>query len=115
MSFKSYTRKSSANVGADRAGISRDNVIELDGKWGFYEGAVNEFDGVAERFEAETPVFHPIAKHVDRRKAKRALYRELATLRQISKVHNVRTALTKMVRKDLSRCYSRKFASLITN
>ena len=78
MSFKSYTRKSSALIGADRAGVSRDCVVEVEGKWGFYEAGKMEVRS-AEPFEAEPEVTAPVVatavKNVkrtnDRRKLKR--------------------------------------------
>lgn len=35
--FRSYTRKSSAIVGARRAGLSEDEVFQMGGKWGFID------------------------------------------------------------------------------
>ena len=49
--FKSYTRKSSAMLGADRAGIDRKHVYVVDGVWGF---DVNESaDGVIKNKSAD--------------------------------------------------------------
>lgn len=110
MSFKSYTRKSSALIGADRAGVSRDCVVEVEGKWGFYEGGIEL--PTADSFEAEPEVTAPVMKTVnDRRKVKRFLNQQLAAARKLGKVHDVKLVITSLIRRDLRRCRNHAFAT----
>jgi hypothetical protein len=114
MSFKSYTRKSSALTGADRAGVSRDCVVQNEeGKWGFHEAAQMELPS-AESFVAEPEVTTPPTKNQgDRRKVKRFLYRQLAATRALSKVHDVKLAMTNLIRRDLRKCRNRNATTQI--
>lgn len=85
--FKSYTRKSSAKIGAERAGKSEADLVQVDGKWGFYEN-----DPVAENVEALKPamvdvilnavVNNEVIVKCDRRKVKRAMHRLLDDARK---------------------------------
>lgn len=83
--FKSYTRKSSAVVGAKRAGLSEDSVVNVDGSWGFY---TNEEPVAAP--EPVATVQETVVQFIknDRRKQLRLVNRCLQAARKMNKKFN---------------------------
>ena len=97
--FKSYTRKSSALTGAERAGVSADNVVQLDGKWGFHVNDDAANDPVVE--QVQTVVAEVIKS--DRRKLLRTVYRGLKSIGKNNKQPGAPKFSNKFLRESAQR------------
>jgi hypothetical protein len=83
--FKSYSRKSSAIVGAERAGFDPSFVTQHEGKWGFFVVAPVV---AIEPTNVVTLKTHPRVKQPalgDRRKVLRGVYRGLKSIQRENK------------------------------
>ena len=91
--FKSYTRKSSAKIGAERAGKTEADLVQVDGKWGFYEN-----DSIDQSVEAAKPamviaILNAVVNNetivkIDRRKVKRIWNQTLKRQHRMSRKVN---------------------------